>query len=121
MVGGTVIDIVEVDPHKWWINTIDGYDLKLPLTPEQLQRRTCAVYCDPAGERVQVGDALWWQAGYCMWTPKIEPDGRSDVRLKKIGGSGVAHPHAPRCPACGCTIEFCQRHGGCESPVPKET
>lgn len=112
-VGGTVVDIVEVSPEKWWIDTIDKSDL-------MHGGRTCAVYCNPQGERIQVGDALWWQAGKCYWTPLINPDGRSDVALPKIGGSGVAHPHLPRCSACGCTLEFCQRHGGCKLADPSK-
>lgn len=88
-VGGTIVDIVEVSPEKWWIDTIDKSDL-------MHGGRTCAVYCDPRPERLQVGDALWWQGGYCFWTPRVEPDGRSDVKLRKIGFSGVSHPHKSR-------------------------
>lgn len=84
-VGGLVVDIVKVSPGKWWVNTVDQYDL-------MHGGRTVAVYCDPLGEPLQVGDALWWQGGSCYWTPRVEPDGRSDVRLPKIGFSGVSHP-----------------------------
>ena len=79
-VGGVVIDVVPVTPSKWWVNTMDGGS----LTP-------VAVYCDPQGETIDVGDLLWWQAGSCYWTPRDRS--REDVELPKIGYSGVAHPH----------------------------
>lgn len=85
-VGGTIVDVVEVAADRWWINTIDRADL-------MHGGRTCAVYCDPRPERPQVGDALWWQGGHCFWTSRVQPDGRSDVKLLKIGYSGVPHPH----------------------------
>lgn len=88
-VGGTVVDIVKVAPDKWWIDTIDRSDL-------MHGGRTCAVYCDPQGEHIEVGDALWWQSGSCYWTPRVHPDGRSDVKLPKIGFSGVPHPERKR-------------------------
>lgn len=87
-VGGTIIDIVEVSPSKWWVNTVDKSDL-------MHGGRTVAVYCDPQGEPLTVGDTLWWQGGLCFWTPRTHPDGRSDVRLRKIGYSGVPHPDKP--------------------------
>lgn len=112
-VGGIVVDIVPVTADKWWINTVQNYDWTLLLTPEQIGKRAVAVYCDPLGEPIEVGDSLWWQAGKCYWTPRVHPDGRSDVPLRKIGGSGVAHPHLPRCEVCGCTLAFCRKHGVC--------
>lgn len=84
-VGGTIIDIVQVRDDKWWINTVEKFDA---CHAEQ----TCAVYCDPKGEPIQVGDALWWQGVWCFWTPRVRPDGRSDVKLPKRGYSGVNHP-----------------------------
>jgi hypothetical protein len=89
-VGGLIVDVVEVDPHRWWINTIDPHDLSGP----EPGRRTVAVYCDPLSERPAVGDSLWWQAGWCMWTPADRS--RADVKLPKIGYSGVRHPDAPK-------------------------
>ena len=103
-VGGIIVDIVEVAPDRWWIDTVDKSDL-------MHGGRTVAVYCDPRPEHPEVGDSLWWQSGACYWTPADRS--RVDVKLKKIGGSGVAHPDLPRCPDCGCTIKFCQQHGGC--------
>jgi hypothetical protein len=78
-IGGTIIDIVKVHDHKWWINTFDAHT-------------ECAVFVDPDGELLQVGDALWWQGHWAMWTPRMKPDGRTDVKLRRIGYSGVEHP-----------------------------
>lgn len=87
-VGGIVVDIVRVAPHRWWINTLEpGSDTRAG--------RTLAVYCDPSGEPIEVGDALWWAGRHCLWTPQVHPDGRSDVRLPKLSYSGVRHPDSP--------------------------
>jgi hypothetical protein len=82
--GGVIVDIVEVAPDQWWIDTWDVHQDDL---------RTCAVYCDPGPERPQVGDMMWWMDGYCFWTPA--DDLRSDVLLRKIGDSGAPHPSIP--------------------------
>lgn len=93
-VGGVIIDIVPVRDDKWWISTISNYEWTLTISPEKLAKRAVAVYCDPRPERPEVGDAFWWQGDTCYWTPRMRPDGRHDVPLKKISGSGVPHPHA---------------------------
>jgi hypothetical protein len=82
-VGGTVVDVVKVHAEKWWVNTFDKADSCC---------RTVAVYVDPNGEAIEVGDALWWQGEHAYWTPRIRPDGRVDVKLRRRGYSGVAHP-----------------------------
>lgn len=87
-VGGLIIDIVEIHPHRWWVNTIDRYDLQ--HSGDDPQQRTCAVYVDPQREPLKVGDQLWWQSSFCFWTPA--DNSRKDVRLMKIGFSGVPHP-----------------------------
>lgn len=88
-VGGTVVDVVVVRPDKVWVNTIDRADLMHGGC-------TCAVYCNPLHERIEVGDSLWWQGGWCFWTPRTRE--RSDVKLPKIGFSGVNHPDKPTQP-----------------------
>ena len=90
MVGGTIVDIVQVSPLKWWVNTVESFKRRVP--------ETCAVYVDPGNEPIEVGDGFWWQGGWCMWTPRVYPDGRSDVKLRKIGFSGVPHPHKKETP-----------------------
>jgi hypothetical protein len=106
-VGGVIVDVVPVADDKWWINTLaPGSDTR--------GGHAVAVYCDPRPERPEPGDSLWWQGGTCYWTPADRS--RADVPLKKIGFSGVAHPHALRCSVCGCTLEFCREHGVCPAP-----
>ena len=83
MVGGVVVDIATVSPKRVWVGTKE---------PRAYRDETVGVYCDPQGESIQVGDALWWQGGWCMYTPRVHPDGRSDVKLPKLSGSGVAKP-----------------------------
>lgn len=92
-VGGVVVDVVQVSDDKVWVNTLEPREFKAALPMESIIGQAVAVYCDPAGERIEVGDSLWWQSGKCYWTPKVHPDGRSDVPLRKIGYSGVPHPH----------------------------
>ena len=79
-----IVDIVQAGPNLLWIDTWDG---------QQPDMRTCAVYCEPGGERPEVGDSLWWTEDQCFWTPADES--RSDVVLKKIGVAGAAHPNIP--------------------------
>lgn len=91
-VGGIVVDVVPVNPQKVWVGTVEPHEFKRPLSLEQLRRCIVAVYCDPCGENIQPGDSLWWQGRSCYYTPRVVPDGRSDVELPKIGYSGVRHP-----------------------------
>lgn len=78
-VGGVIVDIVPVRVDKWWVNTREPHSGTL-----------CAVYCDPQGLDVQVGDGLWWQGRSCYWTPASRS--ATDIELPKIGYSGVRHP-----------------------------
>lgn len=87
MVGGVIVDIVPVSLSKWWINCAE---------PKHCGMQTCAVYCDPNGEPLAVGDGLWWQGDSCYWTPTHGL--RADVKLRKIGFSGVRHPDLPASP-----------------------
>lgn len=76
-VGGEVTEVIEVSDGKVWVNTDDNGD-------------ECAIFCDPDGETISVGDSLWWQGGIAYWTP--EDKSRADVELIKIGASGVSRP-----------------------------
>jgi hypothetical protein len=83
-IGGIIIDVVPVRSDKWWIDTLaSGSDTRAG--------RTCAVYCNPLGKNIQPGDALWWQGSSCYWTPANRLV--VDVKLPKLGYSGVPHPH----------------------------
>jgi len=81
MVGGIVVEVIIVDPHKVWVNVRE-------------RKQECAVYCDPGKETIRVGDQLWWQ-GDCYWTPRSDPkDERYDIVLKKLSGSGIGRPES---------------------------
>jgi hypothetical protein len=90
-VGGTVVDIVRRSPERWWINTFDERAESVPAVSQ-----TVAVWCDPNGEPIEVGDSLWWQGDSCYWTPVDRS--RQDVRLPKIGysHSGTEHPECAK-------------------------
>ncbi len=88
MVGGIVIDIVKVSDDKWWVNCVDTG------LGSGAGEETCAIYLNPVGESVDVGDNIWWQGQYAMWTPADRS--RTDVRLPRIGFSGVPHPDRDR-------------------------
>lgn len=93
MIGGIVIETI-VMPAKVWVNCIER---------EESSNSKCAVYCakDDNSLRIKPGDSFWWQGGFCMWTPfenKSRPDNKAgvdyDIRIPKIGFSGVSRPPA---------------------------
>jgi len=93
MVGGTVIEIITTG-DRLWINCQDKGD-------------ECAILvrrCHKA-QSVSEGDTIWWQGGAAYWTPKFNRIPRPkdsalaqkagqhyDIRLERIGCSGVARP-----------------------------
>lgn len=87
MVGGTIIDIVKVRDDKWWVNCVETFTRRVP---EQ-----CAIYVNPLHERLDVGDGFWWHGDFAYWTPRDRS--RVDVKLPRIGLSGVVHPDVSRC------------------------
>ena len=88
MVGGKIIEIVKESPDRWWVNC-GGIRSEY--------KTTCAIFLDPAGNDLAPGDSLWWQSDSAYWTPYTRGkfDGREDVKLKKIGFSGVNRPALP--------------------------
>lgn len=85
MVGGKVIEIIKLE-DRIWLNCQDDWP---PKHPDQ-----CAIYVkrNADSEAVAVGDGLWWQGGYAMWTPT---DRRFvDRKIPRIGFSGVNRPTA---------------------------
>ena len=82
MVGGVVSEVVPVSADRVWVGTVE------PQRPADV----VGVYVDPKGETIEVEDGLWWQGGWCLYTPRVHPDGREDVRLPKLSGSGVRRP-----------------------------
>lgn len=85
MVGGIIIDIVKVNQAKWWLNCVETG------LGSGAGKDTCAIYVNPQDEPIEVGDNLWWQGSYAYWTP--DDRARTDVKLPRIGFSGVPHPH----------------------------
>lgn len=99
MVGGVVIGLSRRD-GKTHVHVAD-----CPHYPKHARGHcprpdTCCVYTDEIrvndGEPVEIelGDSLWWQGGYCLWTPqanRAKNDARCgvdcDIKLKKIGYS----------------------------------
>jgi hypothetical protein len=96
MIGGKVIETIDC---REWLST-----------EQRFLRSTCAIYVerDAKARTVAEGDSVWWQGGFAMWTPaNFHPNGRSgidfDIKLRKIGYSGVARPTSKnRCEGDGC-------------------
>lgn len=84
MVGGIIIDLVKVSSSKWWVNCV------ATGLGSGAGKDTCAIYLNPSGQAIDVGDSLWWQGDYAFWTPADRS--REDVRLLRIAFSGVRHP-----------------------------
>lgn len=91
MVGGIVIETRTINSTKVWVNVEER-----PRTGSH-KPDVCAIYVNPVVEQprmrvnIQRGDSLWWQGEWAMWTP--EPDRTFiDLRLKRIGFSGVSTP-----------------------------
>lgn len=81
MVGGKVIEKVDTG-NRYWVNVQDTTYTK----------DTCAIYIEKNSDAqgVEVGDSLWWQGRYAMWTPKSRDF--ADRKIPRIGFSGVSRP-----------------------------
>jgi 8-oxo-dGTP pyrophosphatase MutT (NUDIX family)/GNAT superfamily N-acetyltransferase/proteasome lid subunit RPN8/RPN11 len=87
-VGGVVVELT-VDPkndEKLWVNT-----------SERGSKDTCAIYVEnnSIAKQIKVGDSLWWQGQFAMWTPsevRESDEGDSDIEIPRIGFSGVSKP-----------------------------
>lgn len=81
MVGGKVREIVEQENRIW----LDVQDVIYP-------KDFCALYIErnKDSEQIQIGDSVWWQGKFLLWTPK---DGsREDVEIPRLSYSGVGVP-----------------------------
>lgn len=99
MVGGKVIEVIQLDGETW-VDVRDVHD----------ERHTCAIYVERStnSERIGIGDSLWWQGPWAMWTPKANhsdswqgPEPRKcgvdyDIQIERIGFSGVRRPEGQR-------------------------
>ena len=83
MVGGGIItEIIQITPNRWWVNCSAIKDKK---------RVEEAIYLDPAGQPIRVGDVLWWENQVVFWSTSrhIVPN---NVQLDKISIAGVPRP-----------------------------
>lgn len=84
MVGGTVIETIILE-DKVWVNCKD-----------KTYKDTCAIYVErnKDSEAIRVGDSIWWQGGYAMWTPQSREF--ADRKIERRGYSGVRRPDVPQ-------------------------
>jgi hypothetical protein len=81
MVGGTVIEVVEVGERIW-----------LNIRDKTYPKDTCTIYVErnADSELIRPGDSIWWQSCFAYWTPAARD--RADVKILRTGFSGVARP-----------------------------
>lgn len=87
MVGGKVLEVCEVPnrPDVLFIEVVDRPYSKL---------EKCGVLIEnnETSQRIQIGDSMWWQSGWCYWTPQGS-EGKCgidyDIKIPKRSGSGV--------------------------------
>lgn len=86
-VGGQVVETIDCGDVVW-VDTRERYRNRDGLW--KLCQRSVAVYVDrtDAALCIEPGDSIWWQGRDAMWTPRA--GGRSDIRLKRIGFSGIS-------------------------------
>lgn len=100
MVGGVVKEVL-CKGDRVWVNCQET---------QGRCRTECAIYVErnETSERIRPGDMLWWQGRDAMWTPQenlAEECGHRehvtcwarcgadyDIRIPRIGYSGVSHP-----------------------------
>lgn len=93
MIGGTIIEIIELR-DRFWVNCQDT------VSPGQ-----CAVFVQKTvhARCLSEGDAFWWQADKCYWTPACNMNRMAvlrcgfdfDIPIPKIGFSGMPRPEHP--------------------------
>lgn len=95
MVGGTVIEIIQLS-DKIWINC-----------QEDNYKHKCAIYVvnSETSRKIKTGDMVWWQSGWALWTPEANRGDKRpedapkqkggidyDIRIPRIGFSGAHRP-----------------------------
>lgn len=89
MVGGIVIEVCEVKHLK---------DALYIDCRSREYNNTCAIYVEKnfISEKIEIGDTIWWQHKYAYWTPqnskRLLCGHDYDIKIQKIGYSGVEHP-----------------------------
>ncbi len=95
MIGGTVVEVIELD-DKIWINCEE--ESKPKWDDKNYKVNQTAVYVEKtdAARCVENYDTIWWQGEYVLWTPRLTRvnvrNSPKDIKLKKIGSSGVKRP-----------------------------
>lgn len=79
MVGGIVINVVQLD-WATWVQVVDRPD----------GTQTCAIYVAKT-DVINPGDRLWWQSNIALWTSQAN-DAREDVKMKRLS---VSHSSIP--------------------------
>lgn len=90
VVGGEIVEIIEIDPDYFWVKIIDSKDA---------QPRSIHLNIEN-GPRILLGDVLWWcpvfeKADVCYWAPweAVESGEKSDeVTFKKSKNDNVPRP-----------------------------
>lgn len=87
MVGGIVIETADVPGKSFlWVNCMERTHIGKRSNPD-----TCSVLVEKNidSDQIQIGDKVWWQSGTVYWTP--QDCSRVEVKIPKIGGSGVTY------------------------------
>lgn len=102
MVGGTVIECCDhpTDRSRIYINCANR-------GKNQKRADECAIYVarNQDSEQIEIGDSIWWQGSWAMWTPQRnrvnseDAENRLlkcgvdyDIQIPRVGYSGVNHP-----------------------------
>jgi uncharacterized protein YraI len=91
-VGGKVCEVIDTG-KRIWVNTREW----------EGSSQSCAIYVERTAEArtISVGDTVWWQGEYARWTPKNRSGnsiGPSDIKIPRIGFSGVSRPNEETAP-----------------------
>lgn len=94
MVGGKAIEVADVKerPGVIFVDVADRGGGR--------RTDTCAIYVErnSNSEKIEIGDSLWWQGGWAMWTPATYRQGSGkcgvdyDIKIPRVGFSGIKHP-----------------------------
>ncbi len=90
MVGGIVIEVANV-PDRPDVLYVDCRD-------RTYSKDTCAIYIEnnEISQKIEIGDNIWWQCNYAMWTPSGSIKSKCgvdyDIKINRVGYSGVKYP-----------------------------
>ena len=92
MVGGEVITTITDGPKRIYVNCRERQTTG--QQPSRRRRETCAIYVErnADSEQIRVGDGVWWQGKWAMWTPADRHV--VDKQIPRASYSGVKSPLA---------------------------